>query len=137
MFLLLNWTLFGTYLVSMGSGERADAVPSGQQSAGPQTACGDCVPVSVGTGASSALDFNRELGLCVPSWYCQALVSNGKLETGDASRYLCDFFFLFDLIKLIRRCHRINKQKTTFPKTFRLFESIRLTRINKTSLNAS
>lgn len=42
--------------------------------------------------------------------------------------------FLFDLIKLIRRCHRINKQKMTFLNTINLFESIRLMRINKTSL---
>lgn len=42
--------------------------------------------------------------------------------------------FLFDLIKLIRRCQRINKQKMTFSNTVNLFESIRLMRINKTSL---
>lgn len=42
--------------------------------------------------------------------------------------------FLFDLIKLIRRCHRTNKQKRTFLNTINLYESIRLMRINKTSL---
>lgn len=63
-------------------------------------------------------------------------VSNGKLEMEDASRYLCDFFCLIWL-NWLEDVTESTSKKMTFSNTFNLFESIRLMRINKTSLNAS